>query len=163
VLEVKGDHYASRLGAHSVELVDIDPGNRRATVVGDLCEPATLEPGRYDAAIVTQTLQFVRDPVAAVRNALGSLRPGGALLLTVPCLSRLCGDADLWRWTPPGFAQLLDEVAAPAAVVDVRGLGNGLAARAFLFGLAAQDLPRRALDAPDDGIPLVVGAVLRAQ
>jgi SAM-dependent methyltransferase len=162
VLEVKDDHYGSSLGAAVVEVVDIDAANPRATVVGDLCDAATLEPGRYDAAVVTQTLQLVGDPAAAVRNLLASLRPGGALVLTVPCLSRLCASSDLWRWTPPGVRRLLRDAAPEAAVVDVSGLGNGLAARGFLFGLAAEDLPSRALEVQDSEQPLVVGAVVRA-
>lgn len=161
VLEVKLDQYASRLGAQEVDVVDIDPDNAQANVVGDLCDPSSLEPGRYDAAVITQTLQFVADPQAAVRTLVTSLRPGGNLLLTVPCLSRTCGPDDLWRWTPAGFALLLRS-AAPGAHVQVRGLGNGLAGRAFLFGLAAQDLSPAALKVDDDDYPLVVGAVLRA-
>ena len=112
VLEVKSDLYASRFGASAVDVVDIDPSNPYATVMGDLCDPATLEPSRYDAAIVTQTLQLVRDPQAALRNLLGSLRRRGALLVTVPCLSRIVGDIDRWRWTPAGFEQLI-AAAAP--------------------------------------------------
>lgn len=161
VLEVKNDHYASRLGAASVEVVDIDPANANATVVGDLCDPATLAPLRYDAAVVTQTLQFVRDPAAAVRHLVESLRPGGVLLLTVPCLSRLCGSSDLWRWTPAGLKQLLAESVPAGAAVDVQGLGNGLAGRAFLFGLAAEDLRATALDEADPDQPLLVGALVR--
>jgi SAM-dependent methyltransferase len=161
VLEVKNDHYGSWLGASTVEVVDIDPTNRKATVVGDLCAAGTLEPGRYDAAVVTQTLQFVSDPGAAVRNLLGSLRPGGVLLITAPCLSRLCGDADLWRWTPTGFRHMLADAVGPgAAVDDVSGLGNGLAARAFLFGLAVEDLRPEALHVQDAQQPLLVGARL---
>jgi hypothetical protein len=40
-LEVKDDMYASRYGAGTVEVVDVDPGNGRATLVGDLCQPST--------------------------------------------------------------------------------------------------------------------------
>lgn len=161
VLEVKGDHYASLLGASEVEIVDIDPSNTRATVVGDICDPDTLEPERYEAAVITQTLQFVPDPETALRNLLRSLRRGGALLVTVPCLSRQDGGTDRWRWTPPGFAQLLADAAPPEADVEVLGLGNGLAARAFLFGLAAEDLVPAALTVPDVDYPLIVGACVR--
>jgi SAM-dependent methyltransferase len=161
VLEVKLDQYATRFGAQEVEVVDIDSANPHATVVGDLCDPGTLQSGRYDAAVVTQTLQFVADPRAAVRNLVTSLRPGGALLCTVPCLSRTCGPNDFWRWTPAGFALLLRS-AAPGAEQEVTGLGNGLAARAFLFGLAAQDLPAAALEVQDDNYPLIVSAAIRA-
>jgi len=161
VLEVKSDLYGSRLGATAVEVVDIDPSNLRASVVGDLCDPAILEPRRYDGAVVTQTLQLLDDPGQAVRNLLASLRPGGALLLTVPCLSRLVDSSDRWRWTPVGFRQLLEAAAPPGAALDLCGLGNGLAGRAFLFGLAVEDLRPAALKVQDDNHPLVVGACVR--
>ena len=161
VLEVKDDHYASSLGARVVAVLDIDPANQRATVVGDVCDPATVPPGTYDAAVVTQTLQMVDDPAAAIRNLLAGLRPGGALLLTVPCLSRLCSPTDRWRWTPPGMSHLLSSVVPAGAEVSVVGRGNPLAGRAFLFGLAAQDLPTSSLTVDDPACPLVVCALVR--
>jgi SAM-dependent methyltransferase len=161
VLEVKADQYSSSLGAAEVEVLDIDPGNPHADVVGDVCDPATVPQGRYDAAVVTQTLQFVDDPAAAVRNLLRGLRPGGALLLTVPCLSRLCDQSDRWRWTPPGISHLLSSVVPPGADVSVTGRGSTLAARAFLFGLAAEDLPAASLAVDDPSCPLVVCASVR--
>lgn len=160
-LEVKADHYASRLGAAEVEVVDIDADNPLATVVGDLCDPSTLRPGRYDVAVVTQTLQLVHDPASALRGLLTSLRPGGTLLLTVPCLSRLIGPSDLWRWTPAGLQHLLDSVLPDGASAEVVGLGNGLSGRAFLFGLAAEDLAPGALPVDDPDLPLIACAVVR--
>ena len=161
VLEVKLDTYASRFGASAVDVLDIDANNPHATVVGDLCSADTLEPGRYDAAIVTQTLQLVTDPGAAVRQLLLSLRPGGSLLMTVPCLSRIVDGSDRWRWTPVGFKEMISDVAPDGADTRVQGLGNGLAARAFLFGLAAEDLTATGLAQPDDAYPLVVGGCVR--
>jgi hypothetical protein len=162
VLEVKSDGYATRLGASEVDVVDIDASNARATVVGDLCNPATLDVDRYDAAIITQTLQFVPDVEAALRNLLMSLRAGGSLLITVPTLSRLDGPGDRWRWTPHGFEQQLrTALAGRPAGVEVAGLGNGLSARAFLFGLAVDDLPGEALAAHEPSLPLVVAACVR--
>lgn len=161
VLEVKSDQYASWLGASTVEVVDVDPSNPNATVVGDICDPSTLEAAQYDAAVVTQTLQLVSDPQAALRHLLRGLRPGGALLVTVPCLSRLVGETDRWRWTPPGFAQVVADAAPPSADIEVQGLGNGLSARAFLFGLAAEDLVPAALAVQDAHYPLIVGACVR--
>ncbi len=157
-LEVKEDLYASRLGAGSVDVVDIDPGNMHATVVGDLCAPSTLSPETYDVAVVTQTLQLVPRPADAVRHLLTALKPGGSLLLTVPALSRLADPSDRWRWTPLGLRDLLTEVAPSGAEVDIRGLGNVLAARAFLFGLAVPDLDEDVLSRSDADYPMVVGA-----
>jgi SAM-dependent methyltransferase len=162
VLEVKEDLYASALGAAQVDVVDIDPDNRRATIVGDLCDAGTLRPGRYDAAVVTQTLLLVPDPAAAVRTLVAALRPGGTLLLTVPCLSRLVDQqSDRWRWTPLGLRTLLEQAVPDAELVEVTGLGNGLAARALLFGLAAEDLDEAALSRPDPAVPLLAVAAVR--
>ncbi len=158
VLEVKEDLYATELGAGSVDVLDIDPENPAATVVGDVCDPSTLEPARYDAVIFTQTLQLVPDPTAALANLRRALRPGGVLLVTVPCLSRSAGPADRWRWTPFGF----EELAASAGLHgDVRGTGNVLACRAFLLGAAVEDLDASLLGEHDRECPLLVTAVLR--
>jgi hypothetical protein len=162
VLEVKDDAYATRFGASSVDVVDIDGSNERATIVGDLCDPTTLRPARYDAAIITQTLQFVNDVEAALRNLITSLRAGGSLLISVPALSRLDGQGDRWRWTPAGLQQQLrGAIADRHADVEVSGLGSGLSARAFLFGLAADDLPNEALAVHDPDLPMVVVGCIR--
>ena len=158
VLEVKEDAYATLLGAEEVEVVDIDEDNLEAGIHGDLCDSATLAEGRFDAAVVTQTLQLVDDPRAALRNLVRALVPGGVLLLTVPCLSQSAGPADKWRWTPAGLTHLLAEAVPAAESSEVRGLGNGLASRAFLFGLAADDLPQRALAQHDPDRPLLAVA-----
>ncbi len=158
VLEVKEDLYASALGAERVDVLDIDAGNPAATVIGDVCDPATLERGRYDAAIVTQTLQLVADPAQALDNLRRSLRPGGVLLVTVPSLSRAAGTGDRWRWLPFGF----QETAAAAGLHgDVCGVGNVLACRAFLLGAAVEDLDKSLLTRADPACPLLVTAALR--
>ena len=157
-LEVKEDLYASRFGASSVDILDIDESNTAATVVGDLCDDSTLPPNAYDIAVVTQTLQLVPRPADAIGHLVNALRPGGSLLLTVPCLSRLAGSWDRWRWTPRGMSDVLMEVAPPDATVECIGLGNGLAARAFLFGLAVTDLDDGILAVSDEDYPMLVAA-----
>jgi SAM-dependent methyltransferase len=161
VLEVQDDVYSSRFGADEVEVVDIDPGNSRADVIGDLCARGTLESGRYDAAVVTQTLQLLSDPAEAVRHLLAALRPGGSLLITAPTVSRLAGDDDRWRWTPPGMRTLLTSVAPTSARVEVVGMGNSLTSRAFLFGMSAQEIRRDVLARSDRRYPSLVGARVR--
>lgn len=160
-VEVQDDVYSSRLGAQTVDVLDIDPSNPRAGIVGDLCAPGTLANGTYDLAVVTQTLQLVADPLAAVTNLLTALRPGGVLLMTTPVVSRMANDADRWRWTPVGMQDLLAAAAPSGASIDVVGMGNALASRAFLFGLAAQDLDETVLARYEPRYPLLVGARVR--
>jgi SAM-dependent methyltransferase len=162
VLEIKEDCYASRLGASSVDVVDIDPTNEEATIVGDLCDPDTLVGVSADAVVLTQTLQYLTDPSSALQHLLGCLRPGGAMLVTVPCVQRVDGAGDLWRWTPSGLErQLRAALGSTPAELEVVGLGNGLAARAALFGMAADDLDPVALHPSDSALPLIAAASVR--
>lgn len=160
-LEVKSDQYATRFGAGSIDVVDIDADNASATIVGDLCRPGLLPSSSYDIAIITQTLQLVEAPVTAMQQILRALRPGGSLLLTVPTMSRLVSEADRWRWTPSGMREALAAAAPAHAEIRTVGLGNGLAARAFLFGLAVEDLDRNVLARDDPHYPLIVGGLVR--
>ncbi len=157
-LEVKEDLYATSLGAEQVDVLDIDPTNPEATIVGDVCDPATLPEGTFDAAIVTQTLQLVPDPVTGLRNVLRALRPGAAALVTVPAMSRLAGDWDRWRWTARGLQDLVHEAGGTGAVV---AHGNQVVCRAFLLGAAIDDLPPEVRDVEVPDFPLVVTAVVR--
>jgi SAM-dependent methyltransferase len=156
-LEVLEDLYGSALGADVVDVVDIDAANPAATIVGDLCDAATLPRAAFDAVVLTQTLQFLADPRAAVRNVVDALRPGGTLLLTVPSVSRVADGSDRWRWTPAGLRELLAGLPGSATV---QGAGNLVACRAFLMGAAVADLPAGVLDRDDPAFPLVVLARL---
>jgi hypothetical protein len=44
VLEVQDDVYGSRLGGDRVTVLDIDPSNPKAQLVGDLCAPGPSRP-----------------------------------------------------------------------------------------------------------------------
>jgi len=156
-LEVLEDLYASWLGADTVEILDIDASNPAATIVGDLCAPDTLPEASFDAIVLTQTLQFLPDPRQALSHLIAALRPGGTMLVTVPALSRVANGTDRWRWTPLGLEELSSGLGCSASV---SGLGNGLACRAFLMGLAAEDLAPAVLQTEDPTIPLIVTARL---
>lgn len=166
VLEVHDANYTRRFGADRITdsvVLDIDEANPEATLVADLTEPRSLPAGRFDCVILTQTLQFVADPEAALRNVWQSLAPGGTALITVPCLSRIDPDLrvdDRWRFTVRGLETMLAS-ACPDAELAVTGRGNVLAGVAFLMGLSAQELSRGELDHDDEDFPLVSCARVR--
>ena len=160
-LEVKDDGYVRRFGSslEHVDVLDVDPSNARATVHADLETGEGLPDGRYDCFVLTQTLQYIRDPAAAVRHAQRLLAPGGVLLVTVPSITRMTlgepGLVDYWRFTGDSCRALFDDVFG-ADHVAVESHGNLAASAAFLAGYALEELSAAERDRADDRYPLVV-------
>ena len=161
VLEMKSRAYAMRFGTgvHSTDVLDIDPSNTDATLIADLSLTATLPESRFDCFILTQTLQFIFEVESAIASAHRLLSPGGTLLVTVPCVSRVAPrygqDTDYWRFTPASCRRLFG-TAFGAEHVAVEPLGNVAACVAFLRGAAVEEIPRRVLDSNDPDFPVVV-------
>ena len=160
-LEVLEPIYLERFGGDrmtSVDVIDIDASNTRATIVGDLADTETLRGRRFDCVILTQTLQYIANVEPALANAYRSLAADGVMLLTVPGISQLETTwDDLWRWTPLGLRQLLARALPPEAEREVTGHGNALVSTAFLMGLSADDLDEDEFE-DDPHYPLVVCA-----
>jgi len=165
VLEVKAPDYTRRYGGAAVTsevVVDIDPTNAAATLVADLCEPGSLDALTVDCVILTQTLQFLTSPDAALRNVWACLAPGGSLLVTAPCTSGVdpwLGDHDFWRFTANGLRVLLEQ-CCPGAEIATEPLGNVLLCVGFLYGLAAEELDESEYAVSDPNFALTVGAVV---
>ncbi len=156
VLEVQDSGYTDRFGSgvEGRDVLDIDPANPRATIVADLSKLAGLPARAFDCFILTQTLHLIYDLPAAIRSCHHLLRPGGVLLVTGPSVSRV-RNGDFWRFTPASLGRLLEESFGQ---VTVRAYGNVLAATAFLYGMAKEEVPRRLLDKHDEHFPVIVAA-----
>jgi len=167
VLEVGDSSYTTRFGAARVtarDVLHIQPEQPQATITGDLSQPGMLPRDRFDCIILTQTLQFVFDMPAALRNLHDALVPGGVLLLTVPGISPV----DRGEWGHCWHCGLTEHSAAGLLCgpfergrVTVRTHGNLFAATAFLHGAAVEDVDVRKLDRVDPQFPVTVAA--RAQ
>ena len=161
VLEVKDASYTKRFGhdVTAMDVLDINAANPEATIVADLMSADGVPGESYDCFILTQTLQFIRDPRAALLQIHRILRPGGVLLASAPTASRVIRQFDFledyWRFTVSGCAALFGERFG-ASAVDVRGRGNVLVSMAFLTGLAAEELSRRELETDDPDFPVLV-------
>jgi len=163
VLEVDAPTYTERFGGDRVRRADVlHVEDRRpgVTIVGDLTRPGDFEPARFDCVILTQTLQFIPDPGAAIRTVHRILRPGGVVLATFPGITRISRE-DMDRWgcyysfTSRSAGLLFADVfGAPNVSVDA--VGNVLSAAAFLYGLAAEDLAPADLAHRDPDFELLV-------
>jgi len=166
VLDVQEPDNARRIGGDRVtrvDVIDVDGRNPRATVVADLrCAP-NVPAASYDCIVLTQTLHLVDDMPAVVAECARMLQPGGVLLVTMPCVSRMANDYgpahDHWRVTVPAARRLF--AAQFGTRVRVESWGNVAAAAAFLYGLAEHELARSTLNLHDPHYPLLVTA--RAQ
>jgi SAM-dependent methyltransferase len=156
VLEVKNNVYTRTFGGSHVTVSDVlnlTEGNPEATIVGDLATAREIPSDTFDCIILTQTLQLIFDLRAALMTVYRILRPGGALLLTVPGISQIARDdreswEDCWRFTTYSVQRLLEQFF-PDTGVTTGSRGNVLASIAFLEGVAAGELTEAELDHQD--------------
>jgi SAM-dependent methyltransferase len=166
VLEVTGRDYTKLFGAEKVvcsEVLDIDPLNPEATIIGDLGIADSLPERAFDCIILTQTLQYIYDLDTALDNLYRSLAPEGTLLITVPGISAIGKDeAGFWYWE---FTELSAKRMLVgrfgAANVEVHSYGNVFAAVCFLTGLSLADAGTAQLEYHDERYPVTVFACAR--
>lgn len=159
VLEIMNSDYTDRFGSRieCADVLDIDAANKKATIIADLAAADSVPSDSFDCFILNQTLQLIYDMKSALEHSHRILRPGGVLLVTVPCLSRLAGQGftDYWRFTPNSAERLFGEIFGEGQVT-ISVFGNVLSAVAFLEGMAYEELPRRELDRVDERYPMLL-------
>ena len=161
VLEVRDARYTRQFGGSAVtssDVLDIDATNDAATIIADLRSASAISTSAYDCIILTQVLQFIDDIHAALCECLRILRPGGTLLVTAPCITRVDvetgPDGDYWRFTEASARKHFAKV--PANEFDISTFGNVTACGAFLQGISAQEMMPAELDAVDSAFPLLI-------
>ncbi len=162
-LEVEGKQYLQKFGGDRVTRIDVlhaVEGNPEATIVGDLVTGKGLPRGVFDCLVLTQTLHVIYDMHTAVKNIHRMLRKGGVALVTIPGISQISRyDADrwgdFWRMTPDAAKRLFAE-AFPAEGLTVESYGNVRLAAAYLYGLAAEEIPPSILKEVDRDYPVVI-------
>lgn len=161
VLEVKDPGYTQAYGqgVEASDIVDIARDNPAATLVRDLAVKDSLPENTYDCFILTQTIHVIYDTRRVLENAARTLRPGGVVLATLPCVSRVDYESgllgDFWRFTPAAVMRLFQEAFGDGQV-EVQSFGNVLVCCAFLMGLASGELTSAELDHSDPYFPLLV-------
>jgi glycosyltransferase involved in cell wall biosynthesis len=165
VLEICDPFYTFKFGGDRVtksDVLDADEENPIATLIADLANAEQIPPNTFDCIILTQTLQFIYDIQAVLQTVYRILKPGGVLLLTVPCISRFDQLntnkwGEYWRFTTYSIHRLLAEVF-PACQLMVKAYGNVFTSTAFLYGIATEELRQEELNDHDPTYELLVTA-----
>ena len=166
VLEVGGSVYTRLFGAEKVvcsEVLDIDPLNPDATIIGDLAVVGSLPEGVFDCIVLTQTLQYIYNLESAVQNLHSALAPGGSLLITVPGISPIGRkETQTWYWefTALSLKTMLSRRFGECNV-KAQSYGNVFAAICFLSGLSLAEVGTERLEYMDERYPVTVFACAR--
>ena len=168
VLEIARPDYTKMFGGDRVTKSDVwhaVEGNPQATIVGDLTVSEGIPKDAIDCFILTETLGFIYDTRAVIRNVYNALKPGGVLLATVSGISQISQFdmqrwGDYWRFTSLSIQRLFEEVFLPADL-SVKAYGNVTSAVALLHGVVVEDLTTEELDHwdPDYEVTITVRAM----
>ena len=164
VLEVKENTYTLQYGGRRViksDILDIDAKNHRATVIADLSKAKNVPSNTYDCFILTQTLQLIYDLKSVIKHVHRILKPGGALLLTVPGITRIPykEDSSFWCWSfseASVFKLLKEEFSTKNIKIEIHG--NVLVASAFLYGVGVGELTKKEYDYKDPDYQVIIAA-----
>ena len=165
VLEIGDPGYTRQFGTAVTEshVLHATGESPDATIVGDLVTGEGVPEGAFDCIVLTQTLPFVYDVPGAVATCRRALRPGGAVLATLPGISQISRYdmdrwGDFWRFTDLS-ARRLFEGEFGAGHVEVKTHGCVGSACAFLLGLAAEEVPAELLDTVDPDYQVLITVV----
>ncbi len=121
-VEPDGTSYATA----RARLAEVGRGEVRHGMSFDVVEPGR----RFDLVCAFEVLEHLEDEEAAVRNWMGSLRPGGHLLISVPAFQERFAKADIFaghfrRYSPEQMTDLLGRCGLHDITTVVYGVPLG--------------------------------------
>jgi SAM-dependent methyltransferase len=129
--------------------------------VGDLSNAPQLPDAAFDCVVLTQTLHLIYDFKGAIATCYRILKPGGALLLTVPGITHIdqgeWKNIWLWAFTEASIKRLLGETF-PSEGTTVQTHGNVMVAAAFLYGLGLPEIKKAQMDVTDPHYQVIITA-----
>jgi SAM-dependent methyltransferase len=164
VLEIGDNEYTLKYGGSRItesDILHVDENNPKATFVGDLSNAVHIPDAIFDCIILTQTLHLIYDYGGAIETCYRILKPGGALLITVPGISHIAHDqwGKFWHWSfTDNSLKKIMAAYFPIKMMEVETFGNVLVAAAFLYGMGLPELKKEQLDKTDPHYQVIIAA-----
>lgn len=166
VLEIAENTYTMKYGENRVtnSMMLHVKGWGEGVVTGNLETGEGIEDDRFDCAILTQTLMFIYDVKATMKNIYRMLKPGGTALITVSGISQISRyDAEnwgsYWSFHEDGIRKLAEE-CFDKDKIEISTYGNVKTAAAFLYGTTIEEVNSAIFDYNDSQYPVIIAARL---
>lgn len=167
VCEISENTYSIKFGKNvlSYEIFDFDTKNKKATIIGDLCNVTNDQKDKIDCFIATQTLNFIYEVKEAILGIYSMLRVNGVALITVAGICQISKHdmerwGDYWRFTDRSIMKLFEEIFG-CGNVQIDTYGNLLSSIAYLQGISSEDLTTEELLFKDDVYQNVITVIAR--
>jgi SAM-dependent methyltransferase len=132
------DHFATRVTEH----VGVDhPESPHALDHVDVLATASSIPlpdSSFDTALLSELLEHLEEPLAAIREAHRLLRPGGHVIITTPFIWVLHEEPrDFFRYSPHGLRWLLEQ--GGFEVIELTPIGGQWSTLALLLSYSLRE------------------------
>jgi len=156
-IEITDNSYTQQFGTNVTksDVLDINPKNKKANIIGDLRNLKNIRANTYDCVILTHVIGIVDDVSAVASECYRILKPGGSLLLTSSCFSPDFDQKGFWRFTPRSIEYIFGKYFL-SSKMQLKTYGNVLAGQAFWVGLAQEDLSPKQIKYNDPTFPCIV-------
>ncbi|HZG23637.1 MAG TPA: methyltransferase domain-containing protein [Chitinophagaceae bacterium] len=162
VLEIGDNSYTTSYGGDKVtksEVLHVNENNKNATIIGDISSAPQIPDNTFDCIILTQTLHLIYNFKDALQTCYRILKPGGALLLTVPGITPIDHGEwnSIWYWsfTDKSMSALSKELFRDDRV-EINTFGNVRVASSFLYGLGLKEITKEILDYSDPHFQVII-------
>jgi SAM-dependent methyltransferase len=102
--------------------IDIQCHSSLIALIGDVQNLAMIADASYDSALCLEVLEHLPNPTQAIAEMARVLKPGGAVIISVPHLSRLHDlPHDYFRYTAYGLRHLLESNQLEVIQLQAKG------------------------------------------
>lgn len=87
----------------------------------------------FDTIVCLEVIEYVPDPIKALKEMRRALKPNGTLIFSIPFLHRQDTEVDYWRFTESGSIYLLKQAGFQVALLKKQGAALGVAVNILKF------------------------------